>query len=210
MPKLENFFGKVHEAYFAFIGLIIFLIGLIPAIVVEPGFNFLVTHISDLGAPSNQLYIFFDICWFITGIFMMFFLLGFTSYLQKKGASSKPSWIAFILGILSALGILMLAIFNSETSPDMHLISEYLFFFTGILYLFLYTFIELKLANFSKIQALFNIIVALFFLLYLLILLLNKFKIVLTPELQSVSEWLFLFANLFWFLENGLYALKHK
>ena len=203
-------YDKIHASYFSFIGLIIFAIGLIAAMIVHADFSFFATHISDLGISSNDLHIFFNVCWFITGIFMIFFLLGFTHYLKEKGASSKSAWIAFIFSFLSAVGILGLAIFNYEFSNDMHLLAEYLFFFAGILYLFAYFVIENKLSDFSKFQAFINIIVAFFFLLYLVVIILDKINPGFAPEFQAFSEWLFLFSDLFWFFENGYYMLKHK
>ena len=203
-------YEKIHASYFSFIGLVIFVIGLIPAMIVQTNFSFFVTHISHLGTPSNILHVFFNICWFITGIFMIFFLLGFTYYIKDKGASGKSAWICFIFSFLSAVGILGLSIFNSDQAPDMHLLAEYLFFFTGIIYLFAYTVIESKISDFSKFQVFFNLIVAFFFLLYLVMIILDKINPGFAPEFQSFSEWLFLFSNLFWFLENGFYMLKHK
>jgi hypothetical membrane protein len=210
MEKIEKLYEKIHASYFAFIGLIIFMIGLIPAIVVHTNFSFFVTHISHLGAPSNILYIFFDVCWFITGIFMIFFLLGFTLYLQEKGAAKKGTWILFISSFLSAVGILGLAIFNSEDSPNMHLFSEYLFFFTGIIYLFGYTVLEWKNSEFPRFQAVFNLIISYFFIQYLILIIIDRINPNFAPEFQSFAEWLFLFANLFWFFENGVFMVKVK
>ena len=153
-------------------------------------FSFLVTHISYLGTPINSLHIFFNIFWFITAIFIIIFLLGFTQYLQNKGLSSRWSWIACILGILSAIGIMGMAIFNSDTIYLMHLLFELIFFMSGILYLFLYTYLEWKSSEFSMIQALFNFIVALFFLLYLVLLILNRVNQGVAPEAESLTEWL--------------------
>ncbi|MHA1105170.1 MAG: DUF998 domain-containing protein [Promethearchaeota archaeon] len=203
-------YEKIYASYFSFIGLIFFVIGLIPAIIVHTDFSFFATHISHLGTPSNGLYVFFNTCWFITGIFMIFFLLGFTYYLKEKGASIKSVWITFIFSFLSAVGILGLSIFNGDQAPDMHLLAEYLFFFTGIIYLFLYAAIERKISDFSKLQVFFNIIVSFFFILYLVMIILDKINPGFAPEFQAFSEWLFLFSDLFWFLENGYYMLKHK
>lgn len=187
-----------------------FFMGLIPAILVHPEFSFFITHISWLGTPINTLHILFNVLWFITAIFIILFLLGFTGFLQDKGISSKGSLIGCVLGILSAIGIMGMAIFNSDAIYIAHLMFELLFFLTGILYLFLYTFLEWKSSEFSKLQAIFNIIVALFFILYLILLILNRVNPGLTPEAESLAEWLFLFANLFWFFENGVYMLKKK
>lgn len=208
MEKMDRFYEKFHGSYFAFIGVVIFLTGFVIAALVEPNFSFFETFISDLGAPTNTVYIFFNICWFITGIFMIFFLLFFTRYLQKHGGGRKETWITFISSFISAIGIMLLSIFNKIDSPDMHLISEYIFFFSGILYLILYTIIEFRIPEFSKFQAILNLIVAFFFVLYLILLILNRINPGLSPELQTFTEWLFLFATLFWFVENGVYALK--
>jgi hypothetical protein len=56
----------------------------------------------------------------------------------------------------------------------------------------------------------FNLIVAVFFFLYLVMIILDKINPGFAPEFQSLAEWLFLFSNLFWFLENGIYIQKHK
>jgi len=112
MESFKKIYDKIPASYFSFIGLAIFLIGIIPAMIVQPNFNIFTYTISDLGSPINSLYIFFDVCWFITGIFMIFFLFGFTLYLQEKGVESRMAWIAFLFTFLSALGLLGLAVFN--------------------------------------------------------------------------------------------------
>lgn len=208
MEKLNKIYEKIHASYFAFIGLIIFFIGLIPAILVETDFDFFVTHASYLGTPSNDLHLLFNVCWFITGIFMIFFLLGFTQYLQEKGLDTKLTWIAFLFSVLSAIGILGMAIFDTDTAHAPHYIFELIFFFAGIIYLFSYTYIEWKSSEFPKFQAILNLIVAFFFILYLVLLIVNRVADDILPEAQSFTEWLFLFANLFWFFENGIYILK--
>ena len=205
MEKFNKLYDKIHPSSYAFIGIFIFLCGLLPAIFVHPDFSFLSTKISDLGAPTNILYIYFDICWFITGIFMIFFLYGFTKYLQLKGFNTKQIWIVFIFGVLSAVGILGLAIFNTEQFHSLHYISELLFFFTGIIYLFAYAYLEWKSAEFPKYQAIFNLIVVFFFILYLILLVVNRAADDIVPEFQTVAEWLFLFFNLAWFVENGAF-----
>ncbi|MHA1490463.1 MAG: DUF998 domain-containing protein [Promethearchaeota archaeon] len=210
MEGLDKFYEKIHGSYFSFIGLAIFIIGLIIAISVEPNFSFFAIYISDLGAPTNSAYVIFDICWFITGIFIIFFLLFFTRYLQEKGANTIGTWITFILGVLSAGGIMGLAIFNSIDFYFMHFISELLFFFTGICYLIIYALLESKIPKFPKLQVIFNLIVMCFFVLYLILLIADKIHPGLYPEFKCFSEWLFLFSDLFWFFENGIFTLKVK
>ncbi len=210
MGAIKKIYSKINASYFAFIGLLIFFIGLIPAMVVHTSFSFFETHISHLGGPTNDLYILFNVCWFITAIFIILFMLGFTLYLQEKGLAKTGTGIMFILAFLSAVGIMGMSIFNTEESYTNHFIFELVFFFTGILYLFGYAILENKAKIFSKGQVLFNIIVAAFFLLYLVLLVLNRVISGFAPEFQSFAEWLFLFANLLWFFENGILMLRNK
>lgn len=143
MEKVNKIYEKVHASYFGIIGVVFFMIGLIPAILVHPDFSIISTFISNLGEPSaNDLWLYFNTFWFVTGLLMIFFIIGFTRYLQEKGVNRLGTWIACVFGILSAVGILGLALFNSEDAYPMHYISELIFFFTGISYLFIHAAIE--------------------------------------------------------------------
>lgn len=208
MEKVDKIYEKVHASYFGIIGVVVFMIGLIPAILVHPDFSFISTFISNLGEPSaNDLWLYFNTFWFITGLLMIFFIIGFTRYLQEKGVNRRGTWITCVLGILSAVGILGLAIFNSEDAYPMHYVSELIFFFTGILYLFIYAAIEDQ-PEFPRWQSVFNLIVAFFFILYLILLIVNRVNENVAVEARTLAEWAFLFANLIWFVENGVFILK--
>jgi hypothetical membrane protein len=209
MEKLDKIFDKLHASYFGIIGIVIFLIGSIPAMLVHNNFSFLTVFISDLAVPGwNDLAILFSVCWFITGLFMIMFILGFTGFLQDKGASINGTRIACILGVVSAIGILMLSIFNTRDFDAIHDVAQYIFFFPGILYLLAYAYLEYQLSEFPLWQAILNIIVAFFFLLYLILFIVNRIEPTLLFEAKVIAEWLFLFANLFWFVETGLFILK--
>lgn len=212
MQIIDKLYEKINAGYFAFIGLTIFFIGLIPAMIMHPNFSFFAedSHISDLGTTLNPLYILFNVCWFITAVFIILFFLGFTRYLKNKNISFKGALITCILGIFSALGIMGMAIINSDSIYIVHLMFELLFFVTGILYLFIYTYLEWKSSDFPKFQSLFNSIIAIFFLIYLVLLILNRVAHNPVPQAETFTEWLFLFANLFWFFENAIYMLIKK
>ncbi len=209
LEKFDKIFEKLHASYFGIIGVIIFLVGAIPTMIVHPGFNFVDIFISDLAVPGdNTLAIFFVICWAITGLFMIMFTFGFTKYLQEKGASTKSTGIACILGLISAIGLLLIALFNVRDFYLMHTLAQYVFFFPGIIYLFGYAYIEYKLSDFPLWQALLNVMVAFFFILYLILFIVNRIEPALLIEAKAISEWLFLFANLFWFVETGVFILR--
>jgi len=142
---------------------------------------------------------------------MLLFIVGFTKYLQEKDTGSEHTrgiGIACILGIVSAIGILLLAMFNTRDADIMHDIAQYVFFFPGILYLLGYAVLEKNLSGFPLWQVIINVVVALFFLIYLILFIINRVDPTLLLEAKAVAEWLFLFANLFWFVENGIFILK--
>ena len=209
MDKLDKVFDKLHASYFGIIRVVIFLVGAIPAMVVHPSFDFSTIPISYLAVPGwNNLAIFFVICWVITGLFMIPFIIGFTRYLQEKGASTKGTSVICILGLISALGLLLIALFNYRDFYIMHTIAQLIFFFPGILYLFGYAYLEYKLSDFPLWQVLVNVIVAFFFLLYLIFFIINRIDDTLLNEAKVISQWIFLFANLFWFVETGVFILR--
>jgi hypothetical protein len=130
--------------------------------------------------------------------------------LQEKGASTKSTGTACILGLISAIGLFLIALFNVRDFSVMHTLAQYIYFFPGIIYLFGYAYIEYKLSDFPLWQALLNVIVAFFFILYLILFIVNRIEPALLIEAKAISEWLFLFANLFWFVETGVFMLKNK
>lgn len=214
MEKIDKIYEKIHPGYFAFIGVIIFMIGLIPAMLVESDFSFFATQMAGLGTPSNSLYIFFNVCWFVSAIFQIIFFVGFTRYLQEKGIGVKKTWITFILSVLSVIGMMGMAIFVGMTPQayDVYIIFVLIFFIMGILYLFSYAYAEWRSSGFSIVQALFNIIVVIFFIINFILLIANfgPGPNLIFPEAFAFTGWLFVFAYLIWFLENGIYILLKK
>ena len=212
MEKLDKVFERFHASYFAFLGIAIFLLGIIPAMVAHSDFSLTSTFISDLAVPGwNNVAIFFSVCWFITGVCMILFLFGFTKYLHEKDTGNvhtRSIGISCIFGIVSAIGILLLTLFNTRDAEIMHDIAQYVFFFPGVLYLIGYAVIEKNLSGFPLWQVILNIVIAFFFILYLILFIINRVDPTLFLETKAVAEWLFLFANLFWFVENGFFMLK--
>jgi hypothetical membrane protein len=209
LEKIDKIYGKIHPGYFAFIGVIIYMIGLIPAMLVQTDFSFFATHLSNLGSPLNDLNFLFNIFSFIAAIFYIIFFLGFTRYLQEKGIDVKNSWITFILSVLSSIGIMGFAIF---IEAEVYAVQDFFVmigFFGGILYLFSYAYIEWKSSGFSNVQAIFNIIVVIFFIIYSIGIISRPIPL----EFQGTyafTGWLFVFANLIWFVETGIYILLKK
>jgi hypothetical protein len=208
MEKIDKIYEKIHPSYFAFIAVIIYMIGLIPGMLVESNFSFFATYIYRLGLPSNDLYILNNISKLISAIFQMIFFLGFTRYLQEKGIGVIITWSTFILGVISSIGAIGSIISILAEAYDVQRIFLLMIFFGGILYLFSYAYVEWRSSGFSIVQALFNIIVAIFFIIYLIGIFvtdIGEFR-----ETYAFTGWLWIFAMLIWFLENGIYTLLKK
>ncbi|MFW9823081.1 MAG: hypothetical protein ACFFE4_09110 [Candidatus Thorarchaeota archaeon] len=213
MEKIDKIYEKIHPGYFALIGVIIFLIGLIPGMLVESDFSFFATYLVRLAIPSNDLYILFNISKSISAIFQMIFFLGFTRYLQEKGIGVVITWSTFILGVISSIGWIGSAIFVVAEAYDVQSIFVLILFFGGILYLFSYAYVEWKSSGFSIVQALFNIIVAIFFIIYLTGIFITNLGRDVPLDFQGTyafTSWLWIFAYLIWFLETGIYILLKK
>jgi hypothetical protein len=213
MEKIDKIYEKIHPSYFAFIAVIIFMIGLIPAMLVESDFSFFATNIVRLGLPSNDLYILSRISKLISAIFQMIFFLGFTRYLQEKGIGVIITWSTFILGVISSIGAIGSIISILAEAYDVQRIFLLMIFFGGILYLFSYAYVEWRSSGFSIVQALFNIIVAIFFIIYLIGIFLTNLGRDIPLEFQGTwafTSWLWIFAYQIWFLETGIYILLKK
>jgi hypothetical membrane protein len=211
MEKIDKIYEKIHPGYFAFIGVIIFLIGLIPAMLVESDFSFFATHLSNLGSPLNDLSILFNISYLISAIFQIIFFLGFTRYLQEKGIDVIITRNTFILSVLSSIGAMGFAIFNEPYV--VRNIFVLISFLGAIPYLFSYAYIEWRSSGFSIVQALFNIIVVIFFIIYFMGVVVAGFGGGVPLEFRetyAITGWLFVLAMLIWFLETGIYILLKK
>ncbi|MHA2039338.1 MAG: hypothetical protein ACXACX_02505 [Candidatus Hodarchaeales archaeon] len=213
MEKIDKIYEKIHPGYFALIGVIIFLIGIIPAMLVESDFSFFATYIYRLTIPSNDLYILNNISKLISAIFQMIFFFGFTRYLQEKGSGVIITWSTFILGAISSIGMIGSIISVAAEAYDVQIIFLLMLFFGAILYLFSYAYIEWRSSGFSIVQALFNIIVAIFFIIYLIGIFVTNFGRDIPLEFRETfafTGWLYVFAMLIWFVENGIYTLLKK
>ena len=99
MNKIETFFDKIPGYFFGFLTLAVGLLGAGLAIFLyildDPSYSILTNFISDLSVgPNGSDLVFF---WFvlIMGIVVFPFYLYSTKYLQKLGANTTISLIAF-------------------------------------------------------------------------------------------------------------------
>ena len=116
MEKIDNFYEKIHGGYFALIGaaiaIILYPIAIFLYILGDPSFSLYTHYISHLGVGPNGANIVFIIATILSAIFMILFHLFFMRFLQLKGGSQNLTWFAFMLGVISAFGLIVVAIFG--------------------------------------------------------------------------------------------------
>jgi hypothetical membrane protein len=215
MEIVDKLYNKIHGAFFALMGVIWFFITFIIAVILyimdDPSFSLFTKYISDLGAGPNPLgNLIFNIGLIGTSILMIFSHLFFIRFLQKIGGNKILLAITLISGIISSLGLLFLGIFPKYTFEAQHQIASYIYFGAGVAYLLCYGVIELKVESIGKPQAIFNFIVSVFYILYLVFKILVRLKTGFPTEIEKFTEWLMLFSTLSWFFEFGLLTIKNK
>ncbi|MEJ2252433.1 MAG: DUF998 domain-containing protein [Candidatus Lokiarchaeota archaeon] len=215
MEKFDKLYKRVHGGFFALFGVLFFFITFIIAVILyimnDPSFSLFTKYISDLGAgPSAIGSLIFNIGLIGTAILMILSHIYFTRFLVKLGGDSRILWLTLITGVISSFGLMFLGIFPKYIFEIQHQIASYVYFGSGIAYLFLYGIVELKINPIGRSQALFNFLISVFYILYLIFKILVRAKTGFPSEIEKFTEWLMLFGTLVWFFEFGILTFKRK
>ena len=214
MEKIDQFFKRFNGSYFAFVGAGISLISLFIAIVlyrmVDPTFSPTADWVSDLGEGPNYSNYIFNISEIATGIILIFFYLYLTILLQKKGASKFSIWTTFIIGLFSALGLIVAGIFPMYAAPDIHFNAAAVCFI-GIFFLcILYGITELLVTENLKKFSISGFIVATITLIFMISFLLSELNYGINRAVYLLLEWISYLAFMAWIIVQGIYTLKVK
>ena len=214
MEKIDQFFKRFNGSYFAFVGAGISLITLFIAIIlyrmVDPTFNPTTDWISDLGEGPNYSNYVFNIGAIAFGIISIFFDLYLTIFLLKKGSSKLLNWAAFIIGLFSAIGLILAAIFPMYAAPDMHLNAAIVFFIGMFFLCIIYGITELLIIeNYKKIP-ISGFIVAAIIMIFMISYLLSDLNYGINRAEYLLLEWISYFSFIAWIIIQGIYTLKVK
>ena len=214
MEKIDRFLKRFSGSYFAFIGAGTALISLIIAIVlyrmVDPTFSPTTDWVSDLGEGPNCSNYIFNIGEIATGIILIFFYLYLTTFLQKKGACKILIWTAFIIGLFSAIGLILAGIFPMYAAPDIHFYAATVCFI-GIFFLCIfYGITELLIIENLRKFSISGFIVATITLIFMISLLLSELNYGINRAVYLLLEWISYLAFMAWIIVQGIFTLKAK
>jgi hypothetical membrane protein len=221
---LEKLYNKVKPGYFALLtgicGSLTILIASILYMIVEP-FTFFSHWISHLGAGPNGAQYVFMVGLIITSFFAIIFIVFLFQFLKNNMEGHRlMTWSAFLVGIVSIMGLVMNAIWNMRDDPELHVTGSTTFFFAGLFMVLLFSFSMLFCEKISNSQAFIGFAVTGVFFAFLisyvpymsqgidLMVLLKSTDPRAAPT--RFIEWMVFFAIIFWFFEIGFYFLKKK
>ncbi|MGV9171184.1 MAG: hypothetical protein ACOC44_03335 [Promethearchaeia archaeon] len=221
---LDSLFEKMKPGYFALLtgicGGLTVLIGSILYILAEP-FSLFSHWISHLGAGPNGAQYVFMVGLTITSIFATIFIIYlFQFLLQNMEKHRLMVGSAFLIGIVSIIGLEVNAIWNMRDDPELHVAGSTTFFFAGLFMVLLFSLSILFCDEIANSQAIIGFGVTGVFFAFLISYVPYMIEgIDLMVLLKSTDpraaptrfiEWLVFFAIIFWFFEIGFYFLRKE
>ncbi len=203
MKKINNFIDKVFNlASGGIYGLISMAIGvsfIFIAMSQSPGFNIAEDTVSSLGIVPRFGGILFNIGLILAGIIAIPFFLYLGRSLKRDGFIDIIRILAVIISIIACISLSMVGCFPAYSGlySIFHRIFALIFFFTGLIFCILFSFVMWVDPNFSKLQAITRFIVAAIFAIFLI-------------TRTALTEWAVFFAIIFWVIENSIYILYKK
>jgi hypothetical membrane protein len=210
--RLYNIFSKPY-----LILLVIFTPSLTVAIstllyiTIDPTFSILTHYLSDIGAGPNGAGLIFNAGMILSSFIMVAFYIHLSLIILKKGGYKFLVLISFICGIISSLGIFLIAIFPVNVNQEIHNFTATFFFMGGWAAAIFITLTEFLTPNFSRIQAFSGIVVIGFFVLFIVFNALHYFN----PndgwsEISHITEWILFIGLILWVVEHGIFTFKIK
>ena len=141
---------------------------------------------------------------------MILFFLNLSAFLRRKKANTLLIYIAFIPGVISAIGTFFVGVFPYTVTQELHNFSATFFFMGGFAYCILYGVSEWITQGISRLQASSGFIVAFFFLLFIIFTTINYFNPQLASEQSHITEWMLITALMFWIIGHEATMTRDK
>jgi len=184
------------------------LISIIFYIINDASFSFVTHYLSDVGAGPNGVGLVFSVGMMLTSAVMIFFFLHLSTYLINKKGNKKFIIIAFVSGLISAIGTFFVGVFPINIYLDLHNLSASLFFLGGMAYCLFFAISELTTPGISKHQALSGFVVCFFFFLFIFYSSINYYDHELCVIESYISEWILFFVLISWIIEHEIYIFR--
>ncbi|MFX1277068.1 MAG: DUF998 domain-containing protein [Promethearchaeota archaeon] len=173
--KIDHFFEEVYEKIpgdiFGFIGIILFIISTLTAVIlylnINPNYSIFQNFISDLGVGPNGANIVFNTGWIISSGIILFFHVFEIQKLKKKVNQKKIIKLMALSNVALTLGIFLVGIFP-ENLRIYHVIAAIFYFLGGLTFFSLYGLISYLNNKVPRSHAFLACIMCIFYLLFFL------------------------------------------
>ena len=195
----DKLLEKVHGGIYAIISMAFGVSLIFIAMSQFPGYNMVEYYISNLGAGPGLSGPLFNIGLILAGIIAIPFFVHLGRILKQEGIYDIVRKLAVGISVIGCVCLSIVGCFPATHgfSLLMHYYFAMGFFFSGLLFCFLFSVIMYKDSKYSKIQVLIGFFVAVTFAFFLIV-------------KDPLPEWIVFFSIVFWVLENGIYIFYKK
>ena len=197
-PKIQNVINKVPASVYAFLSIIVGLIGDLLAMILFPDFNFNYM-ISALGAGPGG--IFFNIGLILTGLLALGFYPYLTRVIKTNREQKRLVQFARVSAIASCIFYSLIGFFPAivelEVIVTIHGLFAALCWITAAMYLIAFGILFLNSSNFLKIHGVLSFITA-------------TTLIILLLTWNPIMEWIMTFTIICWITIMASYTMTNK
>ena len=196
--KIQNIINRIPASVYAYLSVIVGLIGDLLAMILFPDFN-INYMISALGTGPGG--IFFNIGLILSGLFALVFYRYLAQVIKTISEQKKLKKFASVSAITSCILFSLIGIFPAIVELNLiatlHGLIAALCWITAAIYLIAFGILFLRSSNFLKIHGVLSFATAALFLILLL---------TWTP----IMEWITTFTFIFWFTIIASYTITNK
>lgn len=214
MNLIKKFYERIKGkgSYFGLGGVLISLITIITSIFLyiqaDPTFSFFTDFISFLGIGPNNSDIVFNVGVIVSAPFMLVFYSYLAAFLINRVEDHKEILIiAIIAAVFNCIGNILLAVYTNNSNLAMHLIGAYIAFGAYFALACIFSFVEMKMAEFNRLVAISGFIPCLLLIGHVVLLFILYYTGIF-PALPIFIEWVMFFIMMGWIGIQCLYVFS--
>lgn len=196
--KIQNVINKVPASVYAYLSIIVGLIGDLLAMIFFPNFN-INYMISVLGTGPGG--VFFNIGLILSGLFCLGFYPYLVRVIKTNSEQKKLVMFARFSAITSCIFYSLIGFFPAvvelKVIVTLHGLSAAICWITAAMYLIAFGILFLRSSNFLKIHAILSFVTAATFIILLL-------------TWNPITEWIMTFTIIFWIGTMASYTITNK
>ena len=195
----DKLFEKVHGGIYAIISMAVGVSLIFIAMALYPGYNMVEYYVSELGAGPGLSGPLFNIGLILAGVIAIPFFVHLGRVLKQEDIYDIVRKLAVGISVIACVCLSIVGCFPATSGLSMllHYYFAMGFFFSGLLFCFLFSVVMFKDSKYSNVQVIIGCVVAVTFAYFLMV-------------KDPLPEWIVFFSIVFWVLENGIYIFYKK